>query len=129
MCFTFTLAAKGASQVHCVHNFVNFVHNQEMLLLHEPKWIFHLHAFSPVCNGFLRFTSGATIADLLVATGVVQSALKSMCFLYLWVASLAFSEKYFFWENMCSKVVQVSTYTVVCGNSNGQYEILCVGQI
>ena len=28
----------------------------------------HLHALSPACNGILRFTAGATSADLLVAT-------------------------------------------------------------
>ena len=28
----------------------------------------HLYAFSPGCNGFLRFTSGATPADFLTAS-------------------------------------------------------------
>ena len=31
----------------------------------KPWWIHHLCALSPACNGFLRFTSGATPAHLL----------------------------------------------------------------
>ena len=34
----------------------------------KPGCIPHLHAFSPACNGFLRFTSGATPADPLTAS-------------------------------------------------------------
>ena len=34
----------------------------------RPRWIPNLCASSPWCNGFLRFTSGATPADLLVAS-------------------------------------------------------------
>ena len=37
----------------------------------KPGWIPHLHALLPVCNEFLRFTSGATPADLLVANMAV----------------------------------------------------------
>ena len=31
----------------------------------KAQWIPHLHVLFPVCNGFIRFTSGATPADLL----------------------------------------------------------------
>ena len=34
----------------------------------KPGWIPHLHAFLPACNGFFRFTSGATPADILTAS-------------------------------------------------------------
>ena len=34
-------------------------------LVSKPVWIRHLCAFSLACNGFLRFTSGATPAELL----------------------------------------------------------------
>ena len=34
----------------------------------KSGWIPCLHALSPACNGFLRFTSGATPADLLAAS-------------------------------------------------------------
>ena len=34
----------------------------------KPGWICHLRVSPPACNGFLRFTSGATPADLLAAT-------------------------------------------------------------
>ena len=34
----------------------------------KPGWVPCLHALSPVCNEFLRFTTGATPADLLVAS-------------------------------------------------------------
>ena len=33
----------------------------------------NLHALSPACNGFFRFTSGVTPADLLMASMVVKS--------------------------------------------------------
>ena len=33
----------------------------------KSEWIDHLHVSSPVCNGFLRFTSGAAPTDLLTA--------------------------------------------------------------
>ena len=33
----------------------------------KPGWIPHLCALSSMCNGFLRFTSGVTPADLLAA--------------------------------------------------------------
>ena len=36
----------------------------------KPGWIPRLLAVSPVCNGFLRFTSGATPTDLLTASMV-----------------------------------------------------------
>ena len=32
----------------------------------------HQHASSPACNGFLRFTSGVTPADLLAASVVAE---------------------------------------------------------
>ena len=35
-------------------------------LVSKPEWISCLCALFPVCNGFLRFTSGATPADLVV---------------------------------------------------------------
>ena len=34
----------------------------------KPGWIPRLHALSPVCKEFLRFTSGVTPADLLAAS-------------------------------------------------------------
>ena len=34
----------------------------------KPGWIPHLHAFSPACNGFLRFTSGVTPANCIEVT-------------------------------------------------------------
>ena len=34
----------------------------------KPGWIPHLHALLPECNEFLRFTSGAKPADLLMAS-------------------------------------------------------------
>ena len=34
----------------------------------KSGWIPHLYAFLPACNGFLRFTSGATPANLLMAS-------------------------------------------------------------
>ena len=38
----------------------------------KAGWIPHLHALSPVCNGFLRFSSGATPADVLSASMVAM---------------------------------------------------------
>ena len=38
----------------------------------KPGWIPCLHALSPAWNEFLRFTSGATPADLLVASMAVR---------------------------------------------------------
>ena len=53
-----------------------------------PGGIPDLHAFSPACNGFLRFTSGVTPADLLVANMRTKSFRKSTCrshiHKYLW---------------------------------------------
>ena len=34
----------------------------------KPGWIPHLHASAPVYNGFFRFTSGTTTADLLTGS-------------------------------------------------------------
>ena len=38
-----------------------------LIWVSKPGWIPFLHASSPLCNGFHRFTSGATPADHLVA--------------------------------------------------------------
>ena len=43
----------------------------------------HLHTLSPVCNGFLRFTSGATPAYLLMASMAVDAFLSKQETLYL----------------------------------------------
>ena len=39
-----------------------------MLWISKPGWIPHLGASSLACNGFLRFTSGVTLADFLAAS-------------------------------------------------------------
>ena len=40
-----------------------------------PGWISCLHTFSPVQSGFLRFTSTATLADLLMASMAAEPLL------------------------------------------------------
>ena len=48
----------------------------------SQEWIPHLCALSPACNEFLRFTSGATPADLLAAT------MAAGCIPYMHVAEV-----------------------------------------
>ena len=45
----------------------------------KPRWIPHFCALSPACNVFFRFTSGATSADLLVSSMVVESFEPHTC--------------------------------------------------
>ena len=51
----------------CVAVFV-FVFWQRLLGVSKSRWILSLHASSPARNGFLKFTDGATPADLLTAS-------------------------------------------------------------
>ena len=39
-----------------------------LLWVSKPEWMPHLHTSSPVCKGFLRFTSGGTPVDFLAAS-------------------------------------------------------------
>ena len=48
----------------------------------KAVWIPHLCAFSPAHNGFLRFNSGVTPADLLMASKAVS------CVPYLHIADI-----------------------------------------
>ena len=45
-----------------------------LLLVSKPGWIPYLHAFSPACNKFPRFTSSATPANLLLASMAAEDA-------------------------------------------------------
>ena len=39
----------------------------------KPVWISHLHSLSHACNGFIRFTSGVSPADILAVNVAAKS--------------------------------------------------------
>ena len=50
----------------------------------KPEWIPHLHALSPACNWFLRFTSGATSAGLLATNPPAEPFWSTYLSLQTW---------------------------------------------